>query len=391
LERVALKIQRRRYSRAAVYEVSIHHLLRRENGGCPGVVALREAFIHDGHICMAFEKHGVSLEDALERGPLTAKKARGVTRQILQALDALHRCGYAHTDVKPDNILYDARTGEARLADLGSADKDLGQGSSFGTREYTPPEVILGSPLSTAVDLWALGCTVSEMLTGHLLFSPRRAAAKKYREFSKDEDAIEIPLGEAAKADLAAEEAEQFPRGALVAGKYRLEKVLGQGGFGTVWGAAKLNDTPVDGSYSTLWDYAQGVQRNSPAAAGATEEDRDRDREWRKARGADDLLDLALNYEHVLAILRLCGAPPDAMIRNARFRASYFEADGAVRFRPKLRRIALRTLLGRSTNLGKAELALAADFLSGLVATDPAARLTARAALDHPWLDPRRG
>jgi serine/threonine protein kinase len=79
------------------------------------------------------------------------------------------------------------------------------------------------------------------------------------------------------------------------------------------------------------------------------------------------------------------------MIRNARFRASYFEADGAVRFRPKLRRIALRTLLGRSTNLGKAELALAADFLSGLVATDPAARLTARAALDHPWLDPRRG
>ena len=180
----------------------MHHLVRKA-GPCPEVVALHESFLHDGHICMAFEKHAGSLETALDRGPLPPARVRRVTRQILAALDRLHRCGYAHTDVKPDNILYDPRTGVARLADLGSAADRLRQGGAFGTREYTPPEVILGAPLRVEMDLWALGCTVFEMLTRHLLFSPRRAAARKYREFSHDAPPTE--LAESALADEAEE------------------------------------------------------------------------------------------------------------------------------------------------------------------------------------------
>jgi serine/threonine protein kinase len=381
LEHVALKIQRRRYSKAAVHEVSIHHLLGREAGGRVPVAALREAFLEDGHVCMAFEKHGVSLENTLGDGPLPVPRVRKVTREILEALRSLHRCGYAHTDIKPDNILYDRRTGEARLADLGSADREVTQGSSYGTREYTAPEVIIGSPPDTTLDLWSLGCTVFEMLTGRLLFSPRRAAARKYREFSEDDDAIEIPLGEAARADLTAEETEQYAAGTVVAGKYRLEEPLGQGRFGTVWLAEKLNDHPLDGSYATLWGHAQNNGHDSPVDAPAES----RDRQWRKTRGADDLLDLALNYEHVLAIIRLCGPPPEEMVRSALFRAAYFEEDGALRFRPKVRRTSLRAPLRRVKGLAETELESVLDFLTRLLAIDPQARLTAEAALEHPW------
>jgi serine/threonine protein kinase len=120
---------------------------------------------------MAFEKHGRSLETALKNGPLPIARVRRVTHQILTALERLHRCGFAHTDIKPHNILYDPLTGDARLADLGSATDRLHQGDTFGTREYLAPEAIIGAPLRVEMDMWSLGCTVFEMLSGRLLFS----------------------------------------------------------------------------------------------------------------------------------------------------------------------------------------------------------------------------
>ena len=188
---IALKIQCRRYSRAATREIYVHRLLRKR-GPCPEVVSLHESFLHDGHICMAFEKHGRSLETALKNGPLPIARVRRVTHQILTALERLHRCGFAHTDVKPDNILYNPRTADARLADLGSPTDQLHQGDTFGTREYLAPEAIIGAPLGVEMDMWSLGCTVFEMLTGRLLFSPHRAAARKYREFSRQAPPTEL-------------------------------------------------------------------------------------------------------------------------------------------------------------------------------------------------------
>ena len=347
MEKVALKIQRRRYSKGAVFEVSLHKLLRRELGECPDIIALREAFLHDGHVCMAYEKHGRSLDAAIDRGPLPLARVKRVTGELLRAIERMHRCGYAHTDIKPDNILYDARTGTARLADLGSADNRFKRGSTFGTREYMAPELIIGAPLSTAVDLWSLGCTVFEMLTGRRLFSPRKAAAKKYREFSRDEDAFEMPLAESVKADEAMEKAEQFVPGAIIAGKYALEKILGSGRYGTVWLAQQINNDPLDGSYATLWGYASSL----PGSSSIEGETNSREEEWREARGADDLLDLTLNYEHILEIVRLRGPLPASIIQTSLYRATYLEEDGALRFRPTIRRIPLQAVVRRLTKL----------------------------------------
>ena len=382
MERIALKVQRRCYSRAAVYEVAIHYKIQRTAGPGGGIVGLREAFLHDGHVCMAFDRHGRSLSRALRRGPLPPARARRTACVLAEALDRMHRCGYAHTDVKPGNILYDPRTGVACLADLGCADAELREGIRPGTRDYLSPEILLGSPLAPSLDLWSLGCTVFEMLAGAPLFDPWREAGKKYREFSKGVDRVEVPLGEEELRDRAEEKAEQLASGDVVAGKYRVLRVLGGGRFGTVWDAQRISDAVLDGTYDTLWTHAQRTTDAEPP-----ETDRESaDHRWRHAKGASDLLELVLNYEHVLLIAALRGAFPPAMIEAARFRASYFESDGALRFRPGIRPASLREKLRRRTTLRGGALDLAEDFLGALLQVDPAARPTAAAALAHPWL-----
>ena len=181
MDQVALKIHRWRYLSEALREVVSYQRFREATVACPEIINLREVFMHDGHVCMAFEKHGNSLAAALDRGAISPARARRATRQVLIALDQLHRSGYAHTDVKPDNILYSPRTGDARLADLGDAVERLRRGTLYGTREYTPPEVLLGTPLARSLDMWSVGCTVFEMLTARVLFNPRAAAAKSIR------------------------------------------------------------------------------------------------------------------------------------------------------------------------------------------------------------------
>jgi serine/threonine protein kinase len=373
---IALKIQRRRYSRAATREIYVHGLLRK-SGPCPEVVSLHESFLHDGHICMAFEKHGRSLETALKNGPLPIERVRRVTQQILTALERLHRCGFAHTDIKPDNILYNPRTGDARLADLGSATERLDQGGTFGTREYLAPEAIIGAPLCVEMDMWSLGCTLFEMLTGRLLFSPRRAAARKYHEFSRRAPPIE--LAQSVLDDDAEELAEQLQRGEVVAGKYRLVSELGCGRFGTVWSARTLHQKPLDQSHASLCRHAESVCR---VRRRVTERDH-ADRQWRREKGADDLLDLALNYEHILLIAALCGPVPAHQVVAAQYRGSYFDPDGALRFRPAIRSTTLRERLRCGVTLTASERAEAAAFVNQLLTIDPAVRSSAAAALAH--------
>ena len=376
---VALKIHRRKYPRAATWEIYVHSLLDGA-GDEPAFVKLHEYFLHDGHVCIAFEKHGRSLSEAIARKPLTLARTKRVARRILRGLAELHAQGYAHSDVKPENILYDARRGDARLADLGSATNRLKQCMSCGTREYIAPELLLGAPVGVEIDLWSLGCTVFEMLAGRLLFSPRRVAAQKYKELNVEH--LAIPMADSVAQDHEEELAEQYRKGAVVAGKYLLKRKLGQGRFGTVWAAETEHAKKVGTDHVEVWSHAAAVIESRPEA---TEQEK-RDSLWRKEKGADDLIDLAINHEHTILMETLLGSFPAGLVKDARYRASYFEADGALRFRPEIKSASIRERLLRGTELRGAELDSTADFLSGLLQMDKAARMSAADAARHDWL-----
>ena len=98
------------------------------------------------------------------------------------ALDAVHRTGLVHRDLKPGNVLVDAR-GRGLLADFGvargAADSVLtAPGRMVGTVDYLAPELIQGLPAGPASDIYALGCLVFECLAGE----PPFAAATGFGE-----------------------------------------------------------------------------------------------------------------------------------------------------------------------------------------------------------------
>ncbi len=94
--------------------------------------------------------------------------------QICSVLGYLHGQGWVHRDIKPDNILFN-KASELRLIDFslttraaGAVAKMLGskQGSIQGTRTYIPPEAILKAPVTPQSDIYSLGITLFEVLTG---------------------------------------------------------------------------------------------------------------------------------------------------------------------------------------------------------------------------------
>ena len=90
--------------------------------------------------------------------------------QLLSVVHYIHRCGYLHLDIKPDNVL----VGDSgiKLIDLGSARRiGSGPGEAGGTLGYAAPEILLGQAPSVASDLYSLGAVFYELLSGHQPFS----------------------------------------------------------------------------------------------------------------------------------------------------------------------------------------------------------------------------
>jgi Tol biopolymer transport system component len=137
---------------------------------------------------------GGTLAERLAKGPLPADEALRIGIQIADALDRAHRAGIVHRDLKPGNIML-ARTG-AKLMDFGlaratameSAPGSLTQsptmtrqltaeGAIVGTFQYMAPEQLDGSEADARSDIWALGATLYEMVTGQKAFSGRSQAS----------------------------------------------------------------------------------------------------------------------------------------------------------------------------------------------------------------------
>jgi len=142
--------------------------------GHPHVVTVLEAgTARSGRPYIAMEYHeGGSLRDRLAReGPLPLGEVLEVGGKVAGALAAAHEAGIVHRDVKPQNILM-SRFGEPALSDFGIA--TLLDGAEFPihddafTPHHAPPEVLEGQPPSPASDIYSLGSTLYQLLTGQL-------------------------------------------------------------------------------------------------------------------------------------------------------------------------------------------------------------------------------
>jgi non-specific serine/threonine protein kinase len=119
---------------------------------------------------------GGNLHDALQRGPWHPEAAAQLLDQITGALEAAHRQGIVHRDVKPENILLD-RGGNAYLSDFGIA-KDLADAAAAtdpeavpGSLWYISPEQAQSQPVTAQSDLYSLGIVMYQVLTSEHPFS----------------------------------------------------------------------------------------------------------------------------------------------------------------------------------------------------------------------------
>ena len=102
----------------------------------------------------------------------TLSRLKKISKQVLEALDYIHRLKLIHCDLKPENIVIKSYSRcEVKLIDFGSSCFITDQLSSYiQSRSYRAPEVILGTPYDYKIDVWSYGAVLAEMITGYVLF-----------------------------------------------------------------------------------------------------------------------------------------------------------------------------------------------------------------------------
>mmetsp|Transcript_29514 Transcript_29514/g.56705 ORF Transcript_29514/g.56705 Transcript_29514/m.56705 type:complete len:526 (-) Transcript_29514:543-2120(-) len=192
----AIKVIRnvQKYRDASMFEIDVLQKIAKEDPeGRWHCVALQEWLDYRGHVCMVFEKLGLSLYDFLRKNhyqPFSIDLVREFGAQLLESVAFLHDLTLVHTDLKPENILlqYPEYTRERlgkdgkhllrvpvshliKVIDFGSATFNAQYHSSVvSTRHYRAPEVILGLGWTYPCDIWSIGCILLELFTGDALF-----------------------------------------------------------------------------------------------------------------------------------------------------------------------------------------------------------------------------
>lgn len=199
---VVYKAEQIRLRRPVALKVMLPGLLTQDAGGGarfleearlaaklehPNVVHVYDAGQESGRYYMVMQFiDGETVKDLTKRrGRIPSEEALSILLQAARGLDAAHRRGMVHRDIKPSNLLVDSR-GAVRVSDFGLA-KCLyapsgltSTGQTMGTPHYMSPEQCRGEEADIRSDIYALGVTAFEMLTGRLPFYGQTPLAVMY-------------------------------------------------------------------------------------------------------------------------------------------------------------------------------------------------------------------
>jgi hypothetical protein len=219
-----------RFRREARAVAALHH---------PNVVTVFDVTEHEGVTVLVMQRvEGPTLAWRIsDRGPLSLPEATDVAAQICDALAAAHATGIVHRDVKPSNVLY-AADGVVKLGDFGisrAAEASLTMTAVHGSAGYMAPEHARGERPDPRSDLYALGCTLFETLTGRRPFTGDTIASVISQHLHAQPPAVrglrpEIPDAlDALVAELLAKDPGARPSSAEVVGA-RLRRIPGAAG-----------------------------------------------------------------------------------------------------------------------------------------------------------------
>lgn len=146
----------------------------------PNVATVHDIGESNGQLFIAMPFYdGETLRKCIARGPLTVNETARIAGQIASGLAAAHRAGIVHRDLKPANVVV-TNDGQVKIVDFGlamvhSETQETGTrmtaaGTTLGTVAYMAPEQAAGIDVDARADVWALGVTLYEMLTGRLPF-----------------------------------------------------------------------------------------------------------------------------------------------------------------------------------------------------------------------------
>ncbi len=177
----------RRFTQEARLAASLKH---------PNLVSVFDSGDTGGVLWFTMELvDGPSLADVLgASATLTPEDAVAVALPILDALSFIHESGIVHRDIKPSNIMLD-ESGTPRLTDFGVAKvadgaRKTATGVLLGTPAYLAPEQFLGGQVDGRTDVYALGVTLYELLTGTLPFAGENALQIMVTRLSKNPEPV---------------------------------------------------------------------------------------------------------------------------------------------------------------------------------------------------------